>query len=90
MHRRFNGLDHAHQDMTAVHLQGRQIRVQVMVDRNGIQQEVKALGSGGHLLRIGRDDDVVGALLLRFGHLGFGAGKDGDLGPSARANLTPI
>ncbi len=50
-----------------------------MLYRHGIQHEIEGFGGRFHLAVVGGDDNMVGALFLRLGHLAFGASEDGDL-----------
>ena len=60
-HRRFDRRQHADQHHGAVALEQRQIGIDVMADRNGVEQEIEAAGSRLHRRRIGRHQHLVGA-----------------------------
>lgn len=74
---RVDRFDQADQDVHTVELQRFQVRVEVVLHRNGVEQEIETTGSGAHLLGIGGDDHMVGPLAASFLGLGLGARKQG-------------
>jgi len=87
MHGRVDRLDQAHQDVHAVELQGLQIRIEVVLHGNGVEQEVETARRRAHLLGIGRHDHMVGTLAAGFLGLGPGAGEQGHFGAQGLGQL---
>ncbi|CAI8970677.1 hypothetical protein EMIT0P294_50214 [Pseudomonas sp. IT-P294] len=67
--------DQSHQNVHAVETQGIEVGVEVVLHRNGVQQEVEVPGSGFHLFGIGGHDHMVGALATTFFSLARRAGE---------------
>lgn len=75
MHRRINRFDQADQNVHAVKAQGVEVRVQIVLHRNGVEQEIEVTGRGFHLLGVGRHDHMIGALTPTFFGLARRAGE---------------
>ena len=87
MHRRLQRLEQADQYEGAVALEGRQIGIEVVLVRHGVQDQVEASGDGGHPLWVVGKDHLVGAEPPRFLFLARRAGEQGHLGTERPGEL---
>ena len=87
LQRGVHGLQQPDHDLHAIDFQAVQVRIEVMLNRNRVQQVVEAIAGRLHLRAIGGDHHVVGTLALGLGHLAFRAGEDRHLGAHGLGEL---
>ncbi|MNF85279.1 hypothetical protein D3C84_676670 [compost metagenome] len=68
-------LDQPHQNVHTVEAQGIEVGIEVVLHRNGVEQEVEMARGCLHLFGIGGDDDVVRTLAASFFSLACRSGE---------------
>lgn len=89
LYRRLQRLEQADQHEGAVAL-GRQVGIEVVLVRHGVQDQVEASGDGGHPLWVGGKDHLVGAEPPRCSSLPGERVNRATSAPSALANFRPM